>query len=382
MKPRRFPLLSGLLCCGLLSLAPADEVERSVVFTSGTEGYHTFRIPAVIVTPKGTVLAFCEGRKTSRADHGDIDLVLKRSTDGGRTWGPLELVYEEGGTAKITIGNPCPVIDQSTGRLWLPFCRDNRNVLVTFSDDDGRTWSAPCDITHRVKPSHWKWYATGPGVGIQLTRGSHAGRLVVPCDHTEPYQGRLPQFSHVFFSDDHGRTWKLGGTVGADTDECQVVELADGRLMLNMRNYHGRAGGQKDKDRMRAIAYSSDGGQSWSPIQFDRTLIEPICQASFLRYRFPAKGRDGILLFSNPASRTTRHRLTVRLSRDEGRTWPVARLLHAGPAAYSCLTVLPDGTIGCLFESGEKHPYETIVFARFPLTWLTDYASSGIAPGR
>ena len=370
---RRWPtMLSGVVSCSLLSLAFAADVEQTIVFKSGTEGYHTFRIPAVIVTPKGTVLAFCEGRKTSRADHGDIDLVLKRSTDGGRTWGPLELVYEEGGSAKVTIGNPCPVIDRSTERLWLPFCRKNRNVLITYSDDDGRTWSEPHDVTKDVKPSHWRWYATGPGVGIQLTRGPHAGRLVIPCDHTEPYQGRMPQFSHVFFSDDRGRSWRLGGTVGADTDECQAVELADGRLMLNMRNYHGRAGGQKDKDRMRAIAYSADGGQSWSPIQFDRTLIEPICQASFLRYQFPEDGRDGIVLFSNPASRTTRHRLTVRLSRDEGRTWPVARLLHAGPAAYSCLTVLPDGTIGCLFEAGEKHAYETILFARFPLCWLAD----------
>ena len=346
---------------GSISFA-VKPMSKTDVFVSGTDGYHTYRIPAVIVTKKGSLLAFCEGRKTSRSDHGDLDLVLRRSTDNGKTWMPMQIVYEEGGDAKITIGNPCPVVDQETGRIWLPFCRNNDGVLVTFSDDEGMTWAKPREITDSVKEPGWGWYATGPGVGIQLTRGKHNGRLVIPCDHRIESDGKRITYSHAIYSDDHGETWKLGGTVDQHTNECQVVELKDGTLMMNMRNYWGRDGKQQDNDKMRAVALSRDGGQTWQELRFDETLIEPICQASFLRY----STKGDILLFSNPASKTTRHRLTVRLSNDGGKTWPIAKLLHEGPSAYSCLVVLPDGSIGCLYEGGQNNAYEKIVFARFP----------------
>ena len=216
------------------------------VFIGGMEGYHTFRIPSLIVTKRGTLLAFCEGRKTDRLDHGDIDLVLKRSGDRGGTWSAQQLVYEEGGTEKITIGNPCPVVDDATGTIWLALCRNNDDVLVTSSNDDGLTWAEPLDITDDVKKPDWTWVATGPGVGIQLKRGKYQGRLVVPCDHNTQINGEQVMFSHVFYSDDGGGSWKLGGSLDRHTDECQVVELSDGSLMLNMRNYWGAtAGGQK-----------------------------------------------------------------------------------------------------------------------------------------
>lgn len=340
---------------------PAEDVARTDVFISGRDGYHTYRIPAVIVTRAGTVLAFCEGRKTGRGDHGDLDLLVKRSEDKGKSWSRQEIVHEEGGDAKITIGNPCPVVDGSTGTIWLPFCRDNDDVFLTHSTDDGRTWSQPLDITREVKHPNWGWYATGPGVGIQLTRGPHAGRLVIPCDHRVGKEARdqwnTRGHSHVIYSDDHGKTWRRGEPTAPSMNECQVVELADGRLMLNMRSYRGK--------KCRAVATSADGGATWSEPVDHAALIEPVCQASFLRYD------EKRLLFSNPASETTRHRLTVRLSEDEGKTWPVSRLLHAGPSAYSCLTVLPDGSIGCLYEAGEKDPYERLIFARFGLQWLT-----------
>ena len=351
---------------GKTSLAE-DHSFKTEVFVSGTSGYHTYRIPAVIVTPKGTLLAFCEGRKTSRSDHGDLDLVLRRSADGGKTWTSMQIVYEEGGDANITIGNPCPVVDQGTGRIWLPFCRNNDDVLVTFSDDEGKTWAKPREITDSVKKSGWGWYATGPGVGIQLERGEHKGRLLIPCDHGVQIEGKRVMHSHVFYSDDQGQTWILGGTVDQHTDECQVVELSDGTLMINMRNYWGRDGKQPDKDRMRAVAISRNGGATWEDLRFDETLIEPICQGSFLQYATEQDTGHNPLLFSNPASKTTRHRLTVRLSQDEGKTWPVAKLLHEGPSAYSCLTVLPDGSIGCLYEGGENDAYEKIIFVRFSL---------------
>ncbi|MFW6163662.1 MAG: sialidase family protein, partial [Planctomycetota bacterium] len=175
------------------------------VYVGGRDGYHTYRIPALLATPEGTLLAFCEGRKDNARDHGDIDLMLKRSRDGGRTWGPQQVVYEEGGGAKITIGNPCPVVDEATGVIWLAFCRDNDDVLVTSSRDDGRTWATPTEITAAAKKRAWSWYATGPGVGIQLRRGPHKGRLVIPCDHR--IEGETRNYhSHVIFSDDHGKT--------------------------------------------------------------------------------------------------------------------------------------------------------------------------------
>lgn len=367
-----------LVCASLLAVwgagfAAAAEKQpaakgphRTDVFVAGLEGYHTYRIPSVIVTPRnGHLLAICEGRKNNRRDHGDIDLVAKRSTDGGKTWSDLQLVYEEGGTKEITIGNPCPVTDRATGTIWLPFCRDNDDVFVTKSTDDGKAWSEPVKITANVKQPEWGWYATGPGVGIQLTQSPHEGRLVIPCDHRLAGPGAIKNSgaSHVFYSNDHGKTWKLGGVTDKAMNECQVVELADGRLMLNMRSYRGHG--------RRAVALSDDGGESWSKCVDDETLIEPVCQASFLRYTREETADRNRLLFSNPASTDTRHRLTVRLSYDEGESWPVSRMLHPGPSAYSCLTVMPDKSIGILYEGGKKHPYERLIFARFGLDWLT-----------
>jgi sialidase-1 len=344
--------------------AAADKLAAIDVFCSGTQGYHTFRIPSLIVSPRGTLLAFCEGRKTSRADDGDIDLVLSRSTDGGQSWGPLAIVHEEGGTKPITIGNPCPVVDQAAGTIWLPFCRDNDDVFVTSSADDGQTWSAPRDITNDVKQPEWGWYATGPGVGIQLRHGKHAGRLLIPCDHGQSVDGRRVMFSHVFYSDDHGRTWKLGGTVDRHTDECQVVELARGELLINMRNNWGREGMRSDRAAMRAIARSADGGATWSPLDFDPTLVEPICQASLIGIPRPDNDEAPVLVFSNPASKVARREMTVRLSFDAGHTWPDGKLIDAGPAAYSCLARLPDGRIGLLYE---RDNYRSIAFVVVPL---------------
>jgi sialidase-1 len=330
-----------------------DGAVATDVFASGSGGYHTYRIPSLLATPTGALLAFCEGRKTGAGDAGDIDLVLRRSDDGGRTWGPMTLVHEEGGTRPITIGNPCPVVDATTGTIWLTFCRNNADILVTSSRDDGRTWAAPTTITASVKRPGWTWYATGPGVAIQLRRGPHAGRLVVPCDHREAVDGKPVTFSHVFFSDDHGRSWSLGGTVERHTNECQVVELADGELLINMRNYWGREGGRPDRGRRRALARSRDGGATWSPLGFDATLIEPVCQASLIAVPRPGQPAAERLVFANPASTTARRALTVRVSDDGGKSWPVSLTVEEGPAAYSCLAPLPDGRVGLLYERGK-----------------------------
>jgi sialidase-1 len=274
----------------------------------------------------------------------------------------MTLVHEEGGTKPVTIGNPCPVVDATTGTVWLTFCRNNTDVLVTSSTDDGLTWAAPRTITESVKRPGWGWYATGPGVGIQLSRGPHAGRLVIPCDHREIDDGRSVMFSHIFYSDDHGRSWSLGGSVDRHTDECQVVELSDGQLLINMRNYWGRDGGRADRAGVRAIARSRDGGATWGEIAFDAALIEPICQASLIAVPGVGKTAETRLAFSNPASKTARENMTVRFSRDSGKTWPLAIRVDPGPSAYSCLARLSGDRLGLLYERGRsRHLTFTVV---------------------
>ena len=357
--------------------------EFSAVFTAGQDGYHTYRIPAMVVTTNGTVLAFCEGRKKGRGDSGDIDTLLKRSTDGGKNWSAQQLIWSDD---ENTCGNPTPVVDRTTGIVWLLMCwnsgtinekqisakavREGRRVFICHSADDGVTWTKPEEITASVKEPGWGWYATGPVNGIQLERGEHRGRLVIPANHSESSGKKgtnTVSRSHVIYSDDHGKSWHIGGIEDKKTNESTVAELSNGDVMQNMRSYHNR--------NQRIVATSKDGGDSWSPIRFDATLVEPVCQGSLFRYSWPDDAGKSRLLFSNPAS-LKREKLTVRLSYDEGTTWAVSKVLHEGPAAYSCLTRLPDGSIGCLFECGNKTAYETITMARIPLIWMDGAAAT------
>lgn len=361
-------LTSGAVGPGAALRDGPPAVERTVLWRAGEGGYHTYRIPALLVTPRGSALAFCEGRKTGPEDHGDIDLLARRSTDGGRTWSAAQVVHEEGGAAPITIGNPCPVVDARTGTIWLPFTRDNRRVLITSSADDGQTWAPPRDLSATVTRPDWVWVATGPGIGIQLATGPHSGRLVVPCDHKRTgTDGQVEEWnSHMMFSDDGGQTWSLSAPIQKGGNECQVVERADGSLLVNTRMQGAFEG-------WRGTATSADGGATWTAIAQERQLPCPKCQASLLR----VGPRE--LLFSNPdpgpprdgQPRTGRVNLTVRMSADDGQTWPIARRLHEGPSAYSSLAVLPDGTFLCLYEGGARAFRETLTLARFPRGWLT-----------
>ncbi|HNT34335.1 MAG TPA: sialidase family protein [bacterium] len=369
-------LMLLLAFVGRLSDASEEGLTQQTLFVRGEGGYNIYRIPSLIVTPRGSLLAFCEGREAG--DSSDIDMLLRRSDDGGKTWSERQVVWDEG---KNVCGNPCPVVDSDTGIIWLLMTwnnsedrdeqlhegtgKDTRRPFVCHSSDDGHTWSQPMEITEGAKRDGWLWYATGPGVGIQLRHESHKGRLVIPCDYTD----KDGFGSHVILSDDHGKTWRIGGTVSGGANECQVVELRDGTLVLNMRMQH-------NGDGRRGLATSRDGGETWSELVLDATLVDPICQASLIRYACSETDEGDVLLFSNPAApplpgKTKRERaqMTVRLSLDGGKTWPFARLLHEGFSAYSCLAVMPDGTIGCLYEGGET-AYSEIVFARFALGWL------------
>ena len=352
-------------------------MEQQKLYVGGEGGYVRYRIPALCLTARGTVLAFCEARKYTGHDSDQIDLFLRRSEDGGRTFGGVQVVSTE---PDWVCGNPAPVVDQATGLVWLLFCKNRRDgdetmicegraprtVWVTHSEDDGLTWAKPREITCDVKPPAWSWYATGPGHGIQLP----SGRLVIPCDHIVllNHSRSDPYYSHIVFSDDGGKRWRLGASTDEGCNESTVVETADGWLCLNARCKSPMPGGGS----YRRVSWSSDGGVSFSPAVHDAALPEPICQASLCRYSSQATGNRNRVLFANPASRAGRRHLTVRLSYDECRTWPVSRELHEGAAAYSDMAVTAGGDILCLYECGEATPYESITLARLSLDWLTE----------
>ncbi|MGN6195881.1 MAG: sialidase family protein [Ginsengibacter sp.] len=366
-----FKVLFLLLLTGTTTLVSAQEL--NFIYKKGQDGYSCFRIPAIVTTTKGTVLAFAEGRRDNCGDAGDIDLVVKRSFDGGNTWGPLQVIWND---STNTCGNPAPVIDKRTGNIILlstwnlgsdhekaitaQTSTDTRRVYVISSSDDGNTWTKPVEITKQVKLPAWTWYATGPGAGAQITQGKYKGRLVIGCDHL--VGGSKISYSHAIYSDDGGKTWVLGGTAPNDkVNESTVAEAGRGKLILNMRNSAGI--------HQRQVALSRDGAKTWQKMHPDPVLIEPGCEGSLLYYNYPKAKKA--LVFANPASTTSRSNMTVRLSFDKGRSWPLSKKLYAGPSAYSDLTLLPDGSIGCLFEAGYLKPYDGIVFKRVELKDFT-----------
>jgi len=335
-----------------------SSMQTTTVFQASEDGYHTYRIPAIVRAHNNMLLAFCEGRVHGRGDASDIDLVLKRSGDGGRTWSALQVIVDDGGH---TCGNPAPVVLTPSGEVLLVFTKNDENtdegailrgdgpprtVWVTRSSDHGVTWAEPREISNQARRDDWRWYATGPCHAIQLP----SSRIVVPCNHSLS-PDFVTWFSHVIYSDDDGESWTIGGIAGDRTNESTVAALPDGRLYMNMRNYRNT--------HRRASAWSEDQGITWGTLEEAGDLTEPVCQASCLA----PKGSNR-LYFSNPAS-TTREKLTIHVSADGGKSWEVHAVLHEGPAAYSDLVSLGDQGLGCLFECGSEHPYERITFTRF-----------------
>ncbi|MCK6445356.1 MAG: glycoside hydrolase [Planctomycetes bacterium] len=351
--------------------APATErAERELVdvFVGGADGYPAYRIPALLATRRGTLLAFAEGRATLD-DHARNDLVLKRSFDGGRTWGELIAVAEAGANA---LNNPCAVELPDTGRVLLVFQRypaahgeygvepgfDGERVcrtLLAHSDDDGATWSTPREITRDVKRgAPVTSIASGPGVGLVKRRAPHAGRVVVPFNQGPANQWKV----YAAFSDDQGATWRMGAVAPESAEpgvanEVQMAELADGSLVLDARSFSGA--------RCRKLARSVDGGATWSALVDEPELVDPSCMAALLAFEL-----DGelLLLHSGPESATKRELGTLRASRDGGSTWPLTLPIHPAGFAYSALAPLDATHVGCLFE---RDGYAALAFTRISL---------------
>lgn len=338
------------------------------IFSGGSDGYSCFRIPAILRTEKGTLLAFAEARKNDCGDAGNIDLVVRRSLDNGKTWSGLITVWDDGSN---TCGNPVPIMDTRTHKVVLVMSwnlgsdnlttidngtsADTRRAYVTSSSDDGLTWGKPKEITDSVKQKNWGWFASGPCHGIQLSGGSHSGRLIVPCDYTELLTKKGSSYS--IYSDDDGDTWHMGGVVSGGGNECSVAELSDGSLMLNQRSSKG----------YRLVSTSTDQGMHWTAATASYYLPGPGCQGSLLSYA--SNGKTWVY-FSNPANRNARTSMTLKRSSDDGGTWPDIHQVYSGPSAYSDLVMIDDGHIGVLYEAGLSGPYEGIVFENIPVTDL------------
>lgn len=352
-------------------------ITQTVLFDKGGAGYGCYRIPAIVRTKTGTLLAFAEARRTYCADSQEIDLVMRRSTDDGRTWSAQKIVLSGTDTdpnAVATRGNPTPIVDYETGRIVLLTTMDPgtgtdrpRTPYVQFSEDDGLTFSKARSIGAQIDDPSWGWYATGPVHGIQLTRGAHKGRLVAGTN----YDVGGKHAGQLVYSDDSGDTWHQGATdLRSDAlvpQEISVVEKVDGGIYAGARN-NGGSGGNS-----RAFAVSNDGGQTYAaPYASIPGLTTPTVQGSLQRLRATDQGaKYNRILFASPADPERRRYLTIRSSFDEGKTWQTVAQgtrITSDWSGYSDLAILDTGEIGLLYEGGTVDARDQVRFARFTET--------------
>ncbi|MHA1820259.1 MAG: sialidase family protein [Promethearchaeota archaeon] len=383
----------------------ANNIEKPIfkdLFIGGKEGFHTFRIPSLITSKRGTLLAFAEAR-ASRADVDQCKIALKRSEDKGKNWSELKIIRDVG---KSSVTNPTAV-SLDSGRIILfyqyyPYPYRERTVkaglegpdvirnFFQYSDDDGMSWSEPIENTKSVKrDDKITTIASGPGRGIQIHNGKYKGRILIPYN-----QGPWGKWkNYCVYSDDGGQTWEMGNLAPGSGNETQIAELSGGRLIMNSRNYPKKISEFlriKKSSSYRKVAYSSDGGQNWTKLKEDETLIEPNCHASLISFnsnkllknnyliRDDIKKKDtgdysdSWLVFSNPAHKYKRENGCIRLSLDEGKTWAYTKVLFKKKFGYSALTLIDEKQVvfGCLFETGVKSSVEKIVFSKFNLNWL------------
>lgn len=358
----------------------------TTVFRQGDEGYHTFRIPAVVKTNDGTLLAFAEGRKYSWADHEKNDIVMRRSFDNGKSWSEMTIVQNEGDTAFIWIGNPAPVVDRSTGTIHLLFCRKNETVFHTFSIDNGNTWSERKELAISKQgwaQNEWTWIGTGPGIGIQLERGKQNGRLVIPVHYRYEKQGKSYGGNRVIYSDDNGHTWLNGfrsETIESiyRPNENTCVELIDTKDD-NSKIYFLPRRGQDKEDITpfrRLEALSGDGGSGLAiPYRPNKEIKTVDVQGALLRWSATDRGdeRNRILFSATsrlvagklPKSEGRRH-VAVWSSFDETQSWSAyPKRIWSGYSAYSSMVKTAEGNLGILFEAGTDYMFNTKVANRY-----------------
>ncbi|MGO4290281.1 sialidase family protein [Chitinophaga sp. RAB17] len=375
----------------LIAIMAVHAQQKEVpVFVSGTDGYKAFRIPAFIRLPNGELLAFCEGRVNGMDDYGDIDMVMKRSTDDGKTWSPLQVIAESGA---LQLSNPGPVVDLTDpayprGRIFFFYNTGTeregdiikgkgiKRCYYKTSADGGHTWDAPVDITlqiHRPKQpgidpafnfaEDWRYYANTPGHVMQFQEGVFKGRIFIAANHTAgPAVAHAAHYvAHGYYTDDHGKTFKVGNSITVPgSNESMAVELSGNKLMMNSRNQN------RQDIHVRLVSISSDGGATWDTTYRDMQLTDPVCQGSILN--IGRSGKKNILAFCNAADSLERDDLTLRISFDDGQTWKKSYRIYKGNgsrkagyayAAYSDIVKLGRKKIGVLYE---KDQYTSIVF--------------------
>lgn len=376
MKINYLYIILSLFCLKL-------KAQETTIFKNGDDGFLCYRIPAIVKAPNGELLAFCEARKHNCGDHGDVRIVLKRSTDNGKTWGQLEIIAEKD---TFQAGNPAPVFDlldkkYKNGRLFLFYNtgsnaseqqvregKAKREVWYKTSLDNGKTWSQPVNITpsvhlgfqvsetNRNPKSDWRSYANTPGHALQLTKGKYKGRLFIAANHSEgaPKANFKDYAAHGFYSDDHGKTWHLTPSVDfASSNESTAAELSDGGILMNIRNQSGEG-------KFRLLAFSKNAGVKWDTIYIEKQLPDPVCEGSMINLK--TKNGQNVLLFSNLNHSTKRENLTLYASVDEGKTWRIRKVICEGSSAYSDLVIQQDSKVGVLYE---KDNYTKIVYQNY-----------------
>lgn len=364
MKSIKYFALLGILAASLASCEDKDPVIADIQlpdsqpFVNETDNYAVYRIPSMVITKHDIVLAFAEGRVDGREDTGNIDVVLRRSGDRGKTWQDLLVVFNDG---TATCHNQCPVYIPETNRVVMVMNRNygDSRVYVTYSDNEGQTWSNPVEITADVRPAGYSRFTQGPCHGIVKQREPNKGRLVISGYMRK--NNNTPYYANSIYSDDNGDTWHFGGMVPTpDTNESTVTELSDGSLLMSIR--------MVDEEGCRGHSISRDGGITWSEVELVQSLPDPGCQGSIYTHGY-GTGENGknILLFCNPASRNRRQHNTLRASMDDGATWSKG-VDYTGEevGGYSDIAAFSDGEIAVLSEYGYLNS-NGIIFRKYKL---------------